>query len=114
MTGHEQQAHGADGRRRGSPEAIGSILGRVMKGVEPRARPRRSSMSATWARAAGEDLAGETHAATLRKGVLTVEVRSAGLLHELEGFRKTELLGRLLEEDSTGRVTGLRFRLGVF
>ena len=85
-----------------------------MRGVEPRARARRSSMAETWTRAAGSDLAGETHAATLRKGVLTVEVRSAGLLHELEGLRKRELLGRLLEEDVTGRVTGLRFRLGVF
>ena len=102
------------GDRGGAPEAIGSILGRVMHGVSPRSRPRRSSLSATWARAAGPDLVEETHASTLRKGVLTVEVRSAGLLHELEGFRKTELLGRLLEEDVTGRVTGLRFRLGVF
>ena len=36
------------------------------------------------------------------------------LLAELAGFRREELLSRLLAADPTGRVTGLRLRLGAF
>ena len=101
------------GDRRG-PEALGDILQRVMRDVRPPGRKRRDRMLETWVRVAGPELAEETRPATLRGGVLTVEVRSTALLHELEGFRKDELLDRLLSEDPSGRVTGLRFRLGVF
>ena len=109
------------GRRRSTgpsrprgPEAFGDILARVMRDVRPPGRKRRDKMLETWSRVAGPELAEETRPATLRAGVLIVEVRSTALLHELEGFRKDELLDRLLTEDPTGRVTGLRFRLGVF
>jgi predicted nucleic acid-binding Zn ribbon protein len=67
-----------------------------------------------WERAAGPALAAETRAATLQRGVLTVEVRSSALLAELQGFRTDELLSRLLAADPSARVTGLRFRPGVF
>jgi len=77
-------------------------------------RRRKAGVEEAWSQAAGEELASETRAATLRQGVLTVEVRSAGLLHELQGFRKDELLARLLEHDTTKRINGLKFRLGVF
>ncbi len=71
-------------------------------------------MHDAWAKAAGEQLSSETKPATLRKGVLTVEVRSTALLHELSGFRQDELLSRVLAADETGRIKELRFRLGVF
>lgn len=77
-------------------------------------RRRKAGVEDAWRKAAGDELADETRAATLRQGVLTIEVRSAGLLHELQGFRKDELLARLLEHDTTDRITGLKFRLGVF
>jgi predicted nucleic acid-binding Zn ribbon protein len=93
---------------------VGDVLARLMRDVRPGPRRRRSGVQDAWSRVAGTELADEARPATLRKGVLTVEVRSAALLHELEGFRKDELLARLLEEDASGRVTGLKFRLGVF
>jgi len=101
------------GRRKG-PEAFSDILQRVMRDVRPRGRRRRDKMLETWVAVAGPELAAETRPATLRAGVLTIEVRSTALLHELQGFRRDDLLDRLLTKDSTGRVTGLRFRLGVF
>ena len=101
-----------DGGRGGPPEALGKILERVMRGARP--RRRRNAVADAWRDAGGADLAETTRPATLRQGVLMVEVRSAALLHELAGFRKEDLLARLLAADSSGRVTGLEFRLGVF
>ena len=93
---------------------VGSILPRVLAESGFTRRRRRSSLSSLWETAAGAELAAETRPATLRHGVLTVEVRSTALLAELAGFRREELLSRLLAADPSGRVTGLRLRLGVF
>jgi len=104
-----------DGERRGGPpEAIGDVLRRILGEAKPAARRGRRGVAGSWERAAGADLAAETRPATFRAGVLTVEVRSAALLHELSSFRAGELLSRLLAEEPGGRVTGLRFRLGAF
>jgi predicted nucleic acid-binding Zn ribbon protein len=107
---------GDDERRRrgGDAESVGSILARVMHDVRPARRRRRDRVAEAWTRVAGVELAQETRPATLRQGVLTVEVRSASLLHELRSFRRDELLERLLAAEPSGRVIGLRFRLGVF
>lgn len=101
-------------RRGGAPEPIADVLRALLREVRPAERRRRSGVAAAWERAAGPGLAAETRAATLQRGVLTVEVRSNGLLHELESFRKEELLSRLLAAEPSGRIHGLRFRLGVF
>lgn len=110
MTAPERDAE----RRGGAPEAIGDVLRRVLGDAKPAARRGRGSVARSWERAAGAELAPETRPSTLRRGVLTVDVRSAALLHELESFRREELLSRLLAEEPTGRVTGLKFRLGAF
>ena len=101
-------------RRGGAPEAVGEILPRVMREAGVHRARKASGIGALWERAAGTEFAQETRPSTLRHGVLTVEVRSAPLLAELSGFRTQELLARVLAEDPSGRVTGLRFRLGVF
>ena len=108
-------------KRGGAPESLGEILPRVMRGaggsgraLNAFARRRESALSRAWSEAAGPELAAETRPSTLRRGVLTVEVRSAPLLAELTGFRAQEMLSRLLAADPSGRVTGLRFRPGVF
>jgi len=105
---------GSPGRRGGDAELLGEILQRVMRDVRPPAPKRRDAIFDAWRAAAGAELASEARPTTLRKGVLTIEVRSAALLHELEGFRRDELLDRFLAAAPRGRVTGLRFRLGVF
>lgn len=85
-----------------------------MRDVRPPQPKRRDAIFDAWRQAAGEDLYQETRPSGLRKGILTIEVRSAGLLHELNGFRRDELLDRFLTAAPRGRVTGLKFRLGVF
>ena len=101
-------------RRGGAPESVGEILPRVLAASGVQRARRASGIAVVWERAAGPGLAGETRPATLQRGVLTVEVRSAGLLAELANFRTADLLRRVLAEDPSGRITGLRFRLGVF
>ena len=93
---------------------VGDILSRVLRESGFTKKRRGTSLQDLWARAAGPDIAAETRPSTLRSGVLTVEVRSAGLLAELAGFRRDELLSRFVAEDPSGRITGLRLRLGVF
>lgn len=99
--------------RGGSPESVGEILRRVLREVRPSHR-RRTAVADAWAEAAGPEIAAETRPATLQRGVLVVEVRSSGLLAELQGFRHGEILARLLAAEPTGKVNGLRFRPGVF
>jgi predicted nucleic acid-binding Zn ribbon protein len=110
----ERALAAASDRRGGSPEAVGAILARMLRDPSLRPPRRGRGVEDVWARAAGPELAEETRAATLRQGVLTVEVRSAPLLAELAGFRSQELLGRVTAEDGAGRIRGLKFRLGVF
>ena len=85
-----------------------------MGDVRRRRRSAQTWVHEVWSRAVGEELALEARPGPLRRGVLTIEVRSASLLHELKGFREQELLSRLLSEDASGRVTGLKFRIAVF
>jgi predicted nucleic acid-binding Zn ribbon protein len=112
LTGAESGS-GAVGRG-GAPETVGQILPRVLRESGFTKSRRASTMADLWERAAGPELAAETRPSTLRQGVLTIEVRSAGLLAELAGFRTQELLSKFLAEDPSGRVVQLRFRLGVF
>jgi hypothetical protein len=101
-------------KRGGAPEAVGEILRRVLPAGGSTTRRRESAVARLWREAAGPELAEETRLATLRHGVLVVEVRSSPLLAELSGFRAQELLSRLVAADPSGRVTGLKFRPGVF
>ncbi len=112
--GLDSRSGRGSGRRHGDAEALGDILRRVMRDVRPPTPRRRDAIFAAWRSAAGSALAQETRPTTLRKGVLTIEVRSPPLLHDLAGFRRDELLSRFLAAAPKGRVTGLRFRLGVF
>ncbi len=104
----------ADSARGGPPRLVGDVLAGVLRDAGYRTRRPASGIAQTWAAAAGPEVAAETRPATLRRGVLTVEVRSAALLAELKGFRTQELLARLLAQDPSGRITGLAFRPGVF
>jgi len=104
--------------RGGDAQPLGLLLKRYLRSAKLGPRRRQAGVLDAWTAVAAKEPAPEfaqdTRPASLNKGILTVEVRSPALLHELQGFRKDEFLGRLLEHDRTGRITGLRFRLGVF
>ena len=105
-----QRRQGERGARRGGDaERLGAVVNRVMRGLRP--VRKRSRVAAMWESVA-HDVVGRTKAVAVRRGVLIVEADTAALVHELQGFRREELLGRLVE--SGAAVEDLRFRLGVF
>ena len=69
----------------------------------------RAELERAWREAAGAALAGQTRVAGLRRERLRVEVFSAPLRAELEGFRKAELLERLRERYTRRHISDIRF-----
>lgn len=67
-----------------------------------------------WLAAAGAEVGGHTRVASLRRGVLTVEVDSPPLCHKLASFDKERLLVAIKERVRKSEVSELRFRLGAF
>lgn len=64
-----------------------------------------------WEAVAGADIAAETRAVAVSRGVLQVEVSNAPLLGELVGFHRTRLLKLLKEKHPDLRIRDLKFRL---
>lgn len=98
---------------RREPKALADILAEVdaLRGFgKTNARQR---LVDAWADVAGE-AASASHPMHIRAGVLHVSVRSAGLLDELNNFRKAELLDALRERHAGLKLRGLRFRLARF
>lgn len=97
--------------RKSAPEQVKGLIERVIRGLSIETRLRGHSVEAAWPRAVGDRLAPHTRATTLREGLLTVEVRSAGWMHEV-GFRRQELR-RLINDELGGQyVRDIRVRLG--
>ena len=71
----------------------------------------RSDVVAAIERALGPETASHCRIVGERKGRLTVEVASAPLFAELEGFRKEEIRCAINDSLDTPRITELRFRL---
>jgi predicted nucleic acid-binding Zn ribbon protein len=59
------------------------------------------------------DAAEHTRLEAVRKSVATFRVDSAALLHELNNFRKAELLGRLQSDVKGMFISDIKFRLGA-
>lgn len=99
-----------------TPRTAAAVLAGLMRRGAPLARThaRIEKARKAWWCAAGEELAGHTRVASLRTGVLTVEVDSAPLCHRLAAFEKDRLLARVLEAAHGVEVHALRFRHGAF
>ncbi len=106
------ETHGKAGeeRRRG-PEKLGEILERVLRDRGLFDAGRRREIAAAWEEVAGPLVSAGTRVASLRGGVLVVEVLSSALRQELETFRKEELLDGIRERFAREYVRDLRFRL---
>ena len=66
-----------------------------------------------WREVVGENVASRTRLGSFRRGRLVVEVGSAALLHELQNFQKTDILGRLQLAHPTPWIAEIRFRQGA-
>jgi predicted nucleic acid-binding Zn ribbon protein len=92
-------------------ERLGDILDRAV--VKP-ARRRRSVIARVrrrWAAVVGAEEAAHSCPRSVRRGVLTVEVDSSGLLAELAGYRRVELMRGLAEGPDAVGVREIRFVL---
>ena len=74
-------------------------------------RSARAELERVWQSAVGEAIAAQTRLVGLRRDQLWVEVSSAPLRAELEGFRKTDLLSVLQQEYPRQHIADIRFRV---
>lgn len=74
-------------------------------------RSARTELEEAWRSAAGESVASQTRLIGLRREELWVEVSSAPLRAELEGFRKADLLVALQRTYARRHIGDIRFRV---
>lgn len=91
------------------PEAVGPVLGRLLRDLRLEERNREGPLAAAWEKAAGPDLASQARPVAFRAGLLTVEVEGAALLQEVRGFRARVLLETLRADPGGGKVREIRF-----
>lgn len=93
------------------PSAVGEFVPAVLKGIRPRRGSVLEQVRRGWAAAAGPPVAKRTRVAGFERGVLTIEVASAALKHDLATFRQGELLEALAKALPGPLVRELRFRV---
>lgn len=100
-------------RPRSVPTAqVGDLVAKVIESAGLGKTTQKSVLSKAWREAVGRDIAAQTEIQGLRGGVLTVEVGSAALAHELMVYYRRDLLARLREQtripltDLRCKVTG--------
>jgi predicted nucleic acid-binding Zn ribbon protein len=96
------------------PESIGEILARLFAARGWGRQQERLRLERAWAEVAGPEFAPRSRVATLRRGVLEVEVRGAVLLQELAQFHKRRILEALRRLLQGVRIADLRFKTGVW
>jgi predicted nucleic acid-binding Zn ribbon protein len=100
------------------PEPLGDILSRLFLSRGWARKSERLRLEAAW-EAALEALAPlplrqHTRVASLRRGVLEVEVNAAPLMQELNQFHKRRLLAALRQALPGTTIADIRFRAGAW
>jgi predicted nucleic acid-binding Zn ribbon protein len=96
------------------PELLGEVLGRLFTARGWGRKQERLRLEQAWVAACGPQMAKHTRVAALRRGVLEIDVASAALMGELNGFFKRGLLQKLRTALPDAGLMDLRFRSGVF
>ena len=91
------------------PEAVGPVLGRILKDLRIEERSREGALATAWDAVAGPELASRARPVAFRSGLLTVEVEGASLLQEVRGFRARALLAGLKQRPGGEKVREIRF-----
>ena len=71
---------GGRGIRPEVPEALGSVLRRLLGDLRIEERSREGALASAWEKAAGRELAGKARPVAFRAGLLTVEGEGAPLM----------------------------------
>ncbi len=103
-------------KRRGNRDAekLGDLIKPMLKQLKVIGRRVGRDLHEAWLEVAGPDLSRRTRLSSFRSGQVVVDVDSAALLHELQNFRRGDLLARLRERLPRPHISELRFRLGAF
>ena len=94
----------------GGPRRLGDVLEEVLRESGVREQMERTTVLEAWDERVGEKIAAVTRPLAVDGSVLFVEVRSSAWMMELE-MMKREILDRLNEGRSEGRIEKIRFRL---
>lgn len=94
-----------------SPIVVREIVPDVLRALKPRRREMDAVVRA-WEDVVGVQTAARTRVVMFKGGVLTLEVASSALKHDLLTFRKNQLLGRLKEKLSGVEIRDLKCRVG--
>lgn len=95
------------------PENLSDILAKLFAARGWGRRSERVRLEEAWRETAGA-WASETRVASLRRGVLDVEVKTGVLLQELALFHKRKLLADLRARLPGTKVTDIKFRAGAW
>ena len=94
------------------PTALKDIVPEVLRGLKPRRRDMEVVVSA-WEEVVGAQTAARTRVVRFVGGVVTLEVASSALKHDLLTFRKNQLLDGLRERLSGVDIRDLKCRVGT-
>ena len=93
------------------PVTISEAMDVVLKGLGGGRGPQAGSVSAAWAKAAGEDGMKHAKPVDIRDGVLIIHVDSSGWLHKLT-MEKIRLLTGIKTELGEDLVRDIKLRIG--
>ena len=94
---------------KGKPEkTLGEVLKEFVKSAPWSRRGELGELDRAWHEAAGELLSRRSRIVGLSGGTLTVHVESSAVRHEIEAFRKAEILARIGEIYPRKRIAALR------
>jgi predicted nucleic acid-binding Zn ribbon protein len=99
------------GRRRGTPTAVGDLLGQVLGELGLASVARAHEIGAIWESAVGAQVAAHCRPIGMRGDVLELEVDSPVWAQQLQ-LQKPELLAALERALGTGAPQELRFQVG--
>ena len=95
------------GRRRTEPEPLKRLIPGVLKGMKPPGRLER--VRAAWPEVVGPVAAARTRVLGFEEGRVRVEVASAPLKHDLQTFRRDEVLEGLKKRLPDLRIRDVRY-----
>ncbi len=98
-------------RKKTKPTALHDILGFVLHGVDGHSPPEHIMIHALWRHAVGEKIAAQTSPASIRKGVLMVNVTNSVWMQQLH-FLKDEITEKLNAELGAPAVRQIKFKIG--
>ncbi len=94
--------------RKQGARRLGDLIAELLKSPTLPGRGERAELLEAWGRAAGPEVARRSRPLVLRNGELTVGFESSALRHEVEAFRKAEILVRLGAEFRRRRIASIR------